>query len=120
MPRRLSSLLPGLLLSAAPALAQTVTIDVDGARNARGISPLIYGLAFATPAQLADLNVPLNRSGGNATSRYNWQANASNRGMDWYFESIGETSAVAGEAGDTFIAQTRAAGAARVTLSFPA
>jgi hypothetical protein len=111
MLRRLSSLLPGLLLAAVPALAQTVTIDVDGGRNPRAISPLIYGLAFASPAQLADLNVPLNRSGGNATSRYNWQINATNRGMDWYFESIGETSAVAGEAGDTFIAQTRAAGA---------
>jgi hypothetical protein len=111
MLRRLSSLLPGLLLAAGPALAQTVTIDVDGARNSRAISPLIYGLAFATPAQLADLNVPLNRSGGNTTSRYNWQLNATNRGMDWYFESIAEASPVAGEAGDTFIAQTRSAGA---------
>jgi hypothetical protein len=111
MLRRVSSLLPGLLLAAGPALAQTVTIDVDGARDSRAISPLIYGLAFATPAQLADLNVPLNRSGGNTTSRYNWQLNAANRGMDWYFESIAESSAVAGEAGDTFIAQTRSAGA---------
>jgi hypothetical protein len=37
--------------------------------------------------------------------------NADNRGSDWYFESIADASAVAGERGDTFIANTRTAGA---------
>jgi hypothetical protein len=87
-----------------------VTLTIDAAANRHPISPLIYGVAFATQAQLADLNAPLNRQGGNATSRYNWQANASNRAADWYFESIGESSATAGESADTFIDQSRAAG----------
>ncbi len=58
-----------------------------------------------------DLNSPLNRNGGNNTTRYNWQLNADNRGNDWYYESIAESSATAGERGDTFIANARAANA---------
>jgi len=41
-----------------------------------------YGVAFASAADLTDLNAPLNRSGGNGTTRYNWQINASNHAMD--------------------------------------
>jgi hypothetical protein len=62
--------------------------------------------------------VALNRNGGNNTSRYNWQVNADNRGNDWYFESIGDSSAVAGERGDTFVANARAAGA-QAMLTIP-
>ena len=43
-----------------------------------------------TPSSLADLNAPLNRQGGNNTSRYNWQLNADNRASDYFFESIGD------------------------------
>jgi hypothetical protein len=95
----------------AHAQNAAVTIAVDANLNRHQISPLIYGLAFASTAQLADLNCPLNRSGGNATTRYNWQLNASNRAADWYFESIAESSAVAGEFGDTFFSDSKAAGA---------
>jgi hypothetical protein len=99
------------LLAAAPAAGQVVQIEVDAASRQRIISPLVYGLAFATPAQLQDLNVPLNRWGGNPTSRYNWQVNADNRGQDWYFESIAHESAVAGASADDFITESRAGGA---------
>jgi hypothetical protein len=34
---------------------------------------------------LNDLNSPLNRNGGNNTTRYNWQLNTDNRGNDWYY-----------------------------------
>jgi hypothetical protein len=87
-----------------------VTLTIDAASNRHPINPLIYGVAFASQAQLAELNAPLNRQGGNAASRYNWQANAYNRAADWYFESIGEASATAGESADTFINLSRAAG----------
>jgi len=89
--------------------AASLTVDVNATR--RPINPNIYGLAYASTAQLQDLNVPLNRYGGNNTSRYNWQINGDNRGQDWYFESIGDSSSVAGERGNTFIANTRAGGA---------
>jgi hypothetical protein len=107
--------------SPAPdAFAQntSVTINVDAGLNRHAISPLIYGLAFASTAQLADLNCPLNRSGGNATTRYNWQLNATNHADDWYYESIAEASAVAGESGDTFVSDTKAAGA-QAMLTIP-
>jgi len=75
-------------------------------------------VAHATTAQLSDLNSPLNRNGGNNTTRYNWQLNADNRGSDWYFESIGDTSATSGERGDTFITSSRAANA-KAMLTVP-
>lgn len=87
----------------------TATVTVDAAQNRRAINPAIYGVAYATTAQLDELNAPVHRSGGNNTSRYNWQINADNRGFDWYFESIPEASATAGERGNTFIANSRAA-----------
>jgi PKD repeat protein len=88
-----------------------VTISVDANSNRHPINPNVYGVAYGDASTLADLNAPLNRMGGNNTSRYNWQLNADNRGADWYFESIGETSAVAGERGDTFISMSKGAGA---------
>ena len=94
-----------------------VTVNVDANANRHAISPYVYGIAYGTSTTLADLNAPLNRYGGNNTSRYNWQLNADNRGSDWYFESIAEASATAGERGDTFISTSKAAGAqAMVTV----
>jgi PKD repeat protein len=95
----------------ASAQNAPVTITVDANLNRRPIQPNIYGVAHATTAQLNDLNSPLNRNGGNNTTRYNWQLNADNRANDWYYESIAEPSAVAGERGDTFIANAKAANA---------
>src|SRR4029078_3218138 len=63
-----------------------VTVTVDAAASKHAINPNVYGVAYATPAQLADLNVPVNRSGGNGATRYNWQVNASNRAADLFFE----------------------------------
>src|SRR5262245_61453453 len=91
------ALAAGVLVLHAQNPSVTVTIDAAAGRHA--IDPRIYGVAYATTAQLADLNVPLHRYGGNNTSRYHWQSNADNRGADWYFESIGDTSAVAGQRG---------------------
>ncbi len=45
-----------------------VAITVDAQRNRRPISPLIYGTCFASSNQLKELNAPLNRWGGNATT----------------------------------------------------
>jgi len=99
--------LAGTLAAQNPA----VNISVDVAANRHAISPNIYGVAYGDATTLPQLNVPLNRLGGNNTSRYNWQLNADNRAADWYFESIGYSSAVAGEVGDTFISNSKAGGA---------
>lgn len=71
------------LLAATSAFAQTVTVNVDASAGRHAINPEVYGVAHADAASLADLNVPLNRYGGNNTSRYNWQQNADKRGFDW-------------------------------------
>src|SRR5947207_4293164 len=109
-----------LLSGVAAAHAQNagVTINVDAAANRHSINPNIYGVAYATTDELNDLNAPLNRNGGNNTSRYNWLQNADNRAQDWYFESIGDSSAVAGERGDTFISNSKAANA-QAMLTIP-
>jgi len=100
-----------LVSGGANAQNAPVTVNIDVSLSRRPINPNIYGVAHATTAQLNDLNSPLNRNGGNNTTRYNWQLNADNRANDWYYESIAEPSAVAGERGDTFIANAKAANA---------
>ncbi|MEQ1764419.1 MAG: glycoside hydrolase family 44 protein [Pyrinomonadaceae bacterium] len=95
-----------------------VAITVDAAADRRPINPMIYGTAFATTAQLLDLNSPLNRHGGNATTRYNWQQNATNRANDWYFQSLDDGSPTSGDAGDAFIQLTKN-GAAQPAITIP-
>jgi hypothetical protein len=114
---RMWVLVGGALVSAAPFAASvhaqnsavSLTVDVNASR--RAISPLIYGVNHADAATLSDLNCPLNRSGGNNTTRYNWELNADNRGADWYFESLAYASNVPGEVGDSFVSASKAAGA---------
>jgi len=93
------------------AHAETVTVSVDAEADRKPISPLIYGLNFATTAQLADLNVPLNRSGGDSATLYNWRINARNAGKDWFFESLACGDDIFDQHGEGFAALTRAAGA---------
>jgi hypothetical protein len=97
-------------LFAATNATANITVDVN--LNQHSISPLIYGVAFATQAQVTDLNVPINRSGGNAETRYNWQIDAHNHANDYYFESIEDSSSgTPGAADDSFIGSTKAGGA---------
>jgi hypothetical protein len=98
---------------AAPSSStlDTVAITIDAQADRRAINSLIYGVAHASTQQLTLLNAPLNRSGGNNTSRYNWKLNADNRGNDWFFQSIGDDKAEPAERADSFIARSKAAGA---------
>src|SRR5262245_60112397 len=118
--RAITTLAVAVFLSTIATHAQnaTVTIGVDAALNRHPINANVYGVAHASAAELSDLNVPLNRNGGYNTTRYNWQLNADNRGNDWYFESIGDASATAGERGDTFIANARSSNA-QAMLTIP-
>lgn len=91
--------------------APAVVLNVNANADLRLIDPRIYGVAFASTSDLNNLNATTNRSGGNATSQYNWQINAANRASDWYFQSIGSASSVPGADGDQFIQSSRAGGA---------
>lgn len=90
-------------------VAVNLTIDVN--RNRKPINPLIYGVAYGTASQLSDLNAPLNRMGGNPTSRYNYQQNVDNRGADWYFESIPYASSTQNGEHHTFVQNSKNGGA---------
>lgn len=89
-----------------------VAITVDAAAGRHPISPLIYGVNFGTTATLQDLRAPLNRSGGNSASAYNWRIDARNAGKDWYFESLGvNPDDINDQFGERFVALTQAGGA---------
>jgi len=60
----------------------TLTVNCKAAGHA--ISPYIYGVA----GDVGDLGATTVRWGGNRTTRYNWQANSTNAGKDWYFENV--------------------------------
>ena len=65
------------------------TLSVDASAGQHPISPLIYGMNSYTsdPTLEAELKTPVERWGGDATTRYNWQEDSSNAGGDWYFMS---------------------------------
>jgi hypothetical protein len=109
--RRLIAFAFAVFLGVVTVGSQTViNVQIDGAASRHPIDPHIYGVAFADAASMADLHVTVNRWGGNATTRYNWQINASNRASDWYFESIASSSAMPGADGDSFVSQAKASG----------
>jgi hypothetical protein len=106
--RSRSSLIGTELLECRKLL--TAVVNVNTTASVHTINPNIYGAAFATTAQLSDLNLSVNREGGNTASTYNWQANAANRANDWYFESIAGMDNN-GQSTDDFVNQTKAGGA---------
>jgi hypothetical protein len=87
------------------------TLAVDGLADRHSISRDIYGMNYADPALAQELKLPVNRMGGNATSRYNWQVDSSNSGSDWYFVG-GKNSdtAVPGESVDNFVNTNQSTG----------
>jgi hypothetical protein len=112
------SLAAAFLLALATAAQAQVTVSVDVAAERHAIDPRVYGVAFADPTSLQDLNAPLNRWGGNTSSRYNWQHNIDNRGADYFFESLAFNPDVPGQAADFFITDSRSGGAEPL-LTFP-
>jgi hypothetical protein len=84
----------GLTLSGEPPPpAGEIILTVDAAAGRRAISPYIYGMNFAPEALAAELQLPINRWGGNATTRYNYNTDIANHASDWYFENIKESDA---------------------------
>ncbi len=80
-------------------------LTVSVAANRHAISPDIYGMNFADPTLAQELRLPVDRWGGNATSRYNWTTNVHNTGSDYYYENI-----AGGQTTDQFVDTDRAHG----------
>ncbi|HEX6837380.1 MAG TPA: glycoside hydrolase family 44 protein [Polyangia bacterium] len=87
-----------------PITAGGLVVDAGSGRHA--IHPEIYGLAFASPATLQALRVPLNRWGGDGTTLFNWKTNVGNHDFSYYYENI------PGDSADSFVSANTGAGAA--------
>ncbi|MEO7912208.1 MAG: glycoside hydrolase family 44 protein, partial [Roseiflexaceae bacterium] len=90
-------------------------LSVDANADQHAISELIYGMNFPSEALARELRIPVQRWGGNATTRYNWQNDTSNRASDWFFENIPNENANPGalpdgSSTDAFIEQGRRTG----------
>lgn len=106
-----------VLSTTPPPPGGPVTVAVDPNLDRRPINPLIYGVNWADPTQLATGLYTVNRRGGNGTTRYNWIHDTSNRAFDYYFLNINEGGSN-GAAADGFATSTRAAGA-EVVMTMP-
>jgi hypothetical protein len=94
-----------------------VSVTIDPNLDRRAVSPLIYGVNWADAQQLATGLYTANRRGGNATTRYNWIVDTSNRAFDYYFLNIHE-GGTNGASADSFVASSLAAGA-EVVMTVP-
>jgi chitodextrinase len=65
-------------------------LTVNPTTGRHPISPHIYGMNFADEALADELNLPVRRWGGNATTRYHYLYDTTNRASDWFFENITE------------------------------
>lgn len=110
----------------APLLAAATgpTLLIDAGVGQRAINPDIYGINLLSDEALAtELRLPVRRWGGNTTSRYNWQNDTFNTGMDWYFENIPQDNAnIAalpnGSTTDRFVEQNQSTGT-RTLMTVP-
>src|SRR5215831_13822367 len=110
-----------ILIFTSQGLAQNpaTTVNVDASANRRAINPNIYGIAYGDAHDMTTLNAPLNRWGGNATSRYNWQIDAHSAGSDWYFETYSDGSGTPGGSADAFVTTTRSNPGAEPIFTIP-
>lgn len=98
-------------------------LKVDLSADRRPINPDIYGMNYADEELASTLKLPVRRWGGNATTRYNWQNDTTNRASDWFFENIPEENAnpehlPEGSSAERFIEQDQRTGT-KTLLTMP-
>ena len=106
-----------------------LTVDPTASRHA--ISPYIYGITwfynngnptdsnFAAYAKA--ISLPISRHGGDGTSRYNWNVDATNAGNDFYFlggTTFGPAAAVPSASVDHMISMNTSSGTKQI-LTIP-
>lgn len=108
--------------SEAGAKNQAVEFKVQTDQGLWKISPEIYGVNLATPTVHLDPTMRAGnlRSGGNRSSAYNWENNASNAGTDYHNQNDGYLSAsnTPGDVASTTWTQANGMGASTV-LTIP-
>ncbi len=93
-------------------------LSVDAAADHHPISPLIYGMAYADPALAKEIRLPLNRWGGDGTTRYNWQVDSTNAGDDWFFMAGGKDHPTPSGEPDAWVTTAKSIGGT-VLLTIP-
>jgi hypothetical protein len=97
------------LTKVPPVNGPALTVDASFPKTP--IDPHIYGATIFWNGPMEDyvtfakeIQLPLNRNGGDATSRYNWMVDSSNAGVDWYFMGgNGQNNTTPGAGIDSFI-----------------
>jgi len=77
-----------LVLADPAEMGVDVTLAVDITNPLHRISPMVYGVNFGEEDFILDANIPVRRWGGNATTRYNWETDVSNRASDWFYLNV--------------------------------
>src|SRR5579863_534707 len=110
-----------ILICAVTVVAQNpaTTVNVDANANKRAINPNIYGIAYGDAHDMTTLNAPVNRWGGNSTTRYNWQIDAHSAASDWYFETYSDGGGTASGSADAYVSTTRSASGAEPLFTIP-
>jgi hypothetical protein len=99
------------LTAESPPVSSGPNLSINVGAGRHAISENIYGMNFADQYLATTLRLPVQRWGGNSTTRYNWQANIHNTGNDWYFENIPNGNQVTdGSASDLFVEQNQKTG----------
>lgn len=91
---------PGAAMAGVPQGYPThrLSMQVDCTKPTRGISPMIYGIAYSPRKAGQDqyqwrMTPSARRWGGNPASRYNWRVgNAWNTASDWFFMNVNYTA----------------------------
>ena len=81
-----------LLTSIVRAQTPGPALTVNAGADRHPISPFIYGMAYPDAAMAKEIHLPINRWGGDGTTRYNWQIDNTNAGDDCFFMAGGQTT----------------------------
>lgn len=93
------------------------SLSIDSRYDRHTIPAEIYGWNFVDPKLGKELALPLDRWGGNTTTRYNYTNAGYNNAQDYYWENqIGNT---AGDNADLFIGKDRGVSGMRTLLTLP-
>eukprot|EP01120_Amphizonella_sp_Union-15-10_P001190 TRINITY_DN1123_c0_g1_i2.p1 TRINITY_DN1123_c0_g1~~TRINITY_DN1123_c0_g1_i2.p1 ORF type:complete len:670 (-),score=130.83 TRINITY_DN1123_c0_g1_i2:21-1976(-) len=93
-----------------PSNGPNLTVNANQGRTP--INPNIYGITIFWDSSnqqslgnfAKEIGLPLNRIGGDGTTRYNWQVDTSNSGDDWFFMGgNGNSNPVPGASVDSYI-----------------
>lgn len=99
---------------ALPATDVVFTVQTDAVHGLWTISPAIYGVNAPVPGAKLDPSMRAGnvRFGGNRSSAYNWENNASNAGNDYHNQSDGylSSSNTPGDVANTTLTQASAMG----------